>query len=98
MHLNMFSNRLPIAKLSGYAPDIPTPFDGTGDVDYRVFEQFCDRQIRAGGKALVVCGTTGESATLTRAQHAAIIRAACGVAGQFVPVIAGAGSNSTSQA
>jgi 4-hydroxy-tetrahydrodipicolinate synthase len=47
---------------------------------------------------LVVCGTTGEAPTLSRAEHAAIVRIAVGVAQGRVPVIAGAGSNSTSQA
>ena len=53
-----------VSKLSGYAPALPTPFGDDGNVDVAAFEQFCDRQIRAGATALVVCGTTGEAPTL----------------------------------
>ena len=61
-------------------------------------ERFCDRQIQEGATALVVCGTTGEAPTLSRAEHDQIVRIAVDVAHGRVPVIAGAGSNSTSQA
>ena len=49
-----------VSKLSGYAPAVPTPFDDDGNVDIAAFEHFCERQIREGATALVVCGTTGE--------------------------------------
>src|ERR1039458_2074858 len=69
-----------------------------GNVDVAAFEQFCDRQIRAGATALVVCGTTGEAPTLRPAEHATLIQIAVAVAHSRVPVIAGAGSNSTAHA
>ena len=87
-----------VSKLSGYAPALPTPFDQNGNVDSAAFEFLCDRQIQEGATALVVCGTTGEAPTLTRAEHYAIVCVAVSVAQGRVPVIAGAGSNSTSQA
>ena len=87
-----------VSRLSGFAPDVPTPFDEDGAVDSAAFERFCDRQIREGATALVVCGTTGEAPTLSRAEHDQIVRIAVDVAHGRVPVIAGAGSNSTSQA
>src|SRR6267154_6807405 len=87
-----------VSKLSCYAPALPTPFDQNGNVDSAAFAFLCDRQIQEGATALVVCGTTGEAPTLTRAEHAAIVRIAVAVAQGRVPVIAGAGSNSTSQA
>ena len=87
-----------IAMLSGYAPALPTPFANDGNIDVAAFEQFCDRRIREGATALVVCGTTGEAPTLTPAEHATLIRIAVAVAGGRVPVIAGAGSNSTAHA
>jgi 4-hydroxy-tetrahydrodipicolinate synthase len=87
-----------VSRLSGYAPALPTPFDLNGNVDSAALEAFCDRQIQEGATALVVCGTTGEAPTLSRAEHYAIICIAVGVAQGRVPVIAGAGSNSTSQA
>jgi 4-hydroxy-tetrahydrodipicolinate synthase len=87
-----------VSRLSGYAPALPTPFDQNGNVDSAAFEALCDRQIQEGATALVVCGTTGEAPTLSRAEHYAIVCIAVSVAQGRVPVIAGAGSNSTSQA
>jgi 4-hydroxy-tetrahydrodipicolinate synthase len=87
-----------ISRLSGYAPALPTPFDLSGNLDGSAFERLCERQIREGATALVVCGTTGEASTLSRAEHDAIVRMAIGVAQGRVPVVAGAGSNATSHA
>jgi 4-hydroxy-tetrahydrodipicolinate synthase len=87
-----------VSKLSGYAPALPTPFDDVGDIDSAAFDKFCGCQIREGATALVVCGTTGETATLSPAEHRTLIRIAAGVSGGRVPVIAGAGSNSTNHA
>jgi 4-hydroxy-tetrahydrodipicolinate synthase len=87
-----------VSKLSGFAPAIPTPFDQNGDIDAAALERFCDMQIDHGATALVVCGTTGEAPTLTPAEHNRIVRIAVEVAHGRVPVIAGAGSNSTSHA
>ena len=87
-----------VSKLSGYAPAIPTPFDQNGDIDAPALERFCEMQIDHGATALVVCGTTGEAPTLTRGEHDRIVRIAVDVAHGCVPVIAGAGSNATSQA
>jgi 4-hydroxy-tetrahydrodipicolinate synthase len=86
-----------VLRLSGYAPALPTPFDQDGNVNRAALEAVCERQIQEGATALVVCGTTGEAPTLTRAEHYAIICIAVGVAQGRVPVIAGAGSNSTGQ-
>jgi hypothetical protein len=87
-----------VSKLSGYAPALPTPFDDNGNIDGALFEQFCDRQIQEGAAALVVCGTTGEAPTLSLAEHRTLIRIAAGVSRGRIPVIAGAGSNSTAHA
>jgi 4-hydroxy-tetrahydrodipicolinate synthase len=87
-----------VSKLSGYAPALPTPFGDDGKVDGAAFEQFCDRQIQEGATALVVCGTTGEAPTLSPAEHHALVRIAAEVAQGRIPVIAGAGSNSTAHA
>jgi 4-hydroxy-tetrahydrodipicolinate synthase len=86
-----------VSRLSGYAPAVPTPFYERGAVDLAALEGFCDRQVCEGATALVVCGTTGEAATLTRSEQQEIVRVAVGVARGCVPIIAGAGSNSTSQ-
>jgi 4-hydroxy-tetrahydrodipicolinate synthase len=87
-----------VSRLSGYAPALPTPFRENGTIDVAALEQLCDRQIEEGATALVVCGTTGEAPTLDRREHDMIVRTAVAVAQGRVPVIAGAGSNSTSQA
>jgi 4-hydroxy-tetrahydrodipicolinate synthase len=87
-----------VSKLSGYAPALPTPFGDDGNIDCAVFERFCDRQIHEGATALVVGGTTGEAPTLTPAEHRTLIRIAVGVSYGQIPVIAGAGSNSTAHA
>jgi 4-hydroxy-tetrahydrodipicolinate synthase len=87
-----------VSRLSGYAPALPTPFDPNGNVDNAALEALCDRQIQERATALVVCGTTGEAPTLSRAEHYAIVCIAVSVAQGRVPVIAGAGSNSTRQA
>ena len=87
-----------VSKLSGYAPALPTPFGDDGKVDSAAFAQFCDCQIRESATALVVCGTTGEAPTLSAEEHSALIRIAVGAARDRVPVIAGAGSNSTARA
>jgi 4-hydroxy-tetrahydrodipicolinate synthase len=87
-----------VSRLSGYAPAVPTPFDQEGAIDTAAFERFCEAQIDHGASALVVCGTTGEAPTLTRSEHDRIVRIAVDVARGRLPVIAGAGSNATSQA
>jgi 4-hydroxy-tetrahydrodipicolinate synthase len=88
----------PVTWLAGYIPDLPTPFDANGAIDLTAFERLCERQIKAGVSAIVAGETTGEASTLTPAEHETIVRAAVGIARGRVRVIAGAGSNSTSQA
>jgi 4-hydroxy-tetrahydrodipicolinate synthase len=88
----------PATWLSGYIPDLPTPFDEAGKLDLAAFAKLCERQIEAGVSAIVAGETGGEACTLTPAEHEALVRAAVGIARGRVRVIAGAGSNSTSQA
>src|SRR5258706_11023350 len=88
----------PATWLTGYIPDLPTPFDEGDRIDLTAFARLCERQIEAGVSAIVVGETAGEAATLTPAEHDSIVRAAVGIARGRVRVIAGAGSNSTSQA
>jgi 4-hydroxy-tetrahydrodipicolinate synthase len=86
------------AWLAGYIPDLPTPFDEAGAIDLAAFAKLCERQIQAGVSAIVAGETTGEASTLTPVEHDTIIRTATEIARGRVRVIAGAGSNSTSQA
>jgi 4-hydroxy-tetrahydrodipicolinate synthase len=87
-----------VSKLSGYAPALPTPFDADGAVDTASFERLCEHQVQMGATALVVCGTTGEAPTLRPAEHHILVRIAVDVARGRIPVIAGAGCNSTAHA
>ncbi|PLW78687.1 4-hydroxy-tetrahydrodipicolinate synthase [Cohaesibacter celericrescens] len=74
-----------------------TPFR-EGAVDYKAFESFVDWQINEGTHGLVPVGTTGESPTLSHDEHKKVVEACVAVADKRVPVLAGAGSNSTSEA
>jgi 4-hydroxy-tetrahydrodipicolinate synthase len=85
-------------KLSGYMPALPTPFTDDDKIDYAAFKRLCGLQIEHGASALVVCGTTGEAATLTVAEQAQLIRIAVAAARDRVPVVAGGGSNATEHA
>lgn len=84
--------------LTGYIPDIPTPFDETGAIDLKALAWLCERQIQAGVTAIVVGETSGEFSTLRPAECDAIVRTAANIAQGRVRIIAGAGSNSTDQA
>jgi 4-hydroxy-tetrahydrodipicolinate synthase len=74
-----------------------TPMRGP-EVDREALERLVESQIQAGIDALVPCGTTGESATLSHEEHTEVIRVVVKAARKRVPVIAGAGSNSTEEA
>jgi 4-hydroxy-tetrahydrodipicolinate synthase len=75
-----------------------TPFTATGELDRDTLKKLVDRQIEAGITGLVPVGTTGESPTLTNAEHHEVIRVVVEQAAGRVPVIAGCGSNNTVEA
>ena len=81
----------------GSIPALVTPFKN-GAIDRDAFANLIENQISGGSAALVPCGTTGESATLSHAEHREVVELCIQVAGGRVPVIAGAGSNSTREA
>ena len=74
-----------------------TPFRG-GDIDEASLRDLVERQIVAGVDGLVPCGSTGESATLSHIEHRRVVELVIEMADGRVPVIAGAGSNSTREA
>ncbi|MBS5144073.1 MAG: 4-hydroxy-tetrahydrodipicolinate synthase [Butyricicoccus pullicaecorum] len=86
----------PIFTGAGVA--IVTPFTSTGEVDYEVFKEIIDHQIAHGTDAIIIAGTTGESATMTLAEHAKVVDFGCSYVAGRVPLIAGAGSNDTAAA
>lgn len=77
---------------------IVTPFKETGEVNYIKLGELLEEQIAGGTDSIVVCGTTGESATMTHDEHIKVIRYTCDVVGGRIPVIAGTGSNCTETA
>lgn len=82
---------------SGSIPALVTPFRD-GLIDEEAFRRFVDWQIANGSSALVPCGTTGESATLSYDEHYRVIELCIEQANGRVPVIAGCGSNDTATA
>ena len=79
---------------TGSAVAIVTPFCGDG-VDLEAFDRLIERQIQGGTDAIVVCGTTGEAATLSYNERMALIERCVRTVDRRVPVIAGSGTNST---
>ena len=82
---------------SGSIPALATPFRD-GSFDEAAFRKLVDWQIDNGSAALVPCGTTGESSTLSNAEHHRVIEVCIEQAAGRVPVIAGCGSNDTMNA
>jgi 4-hydroxy-tetrahydrodipicolinate synthase len=80
----------------GSMPALITPFTN-GKVDYDALKHLVDWQISEGSHGLVPMGTTGESATLSHSEHEEVIRVVVEHTAGRVPVIAGAGSNSTAE-
>ena len=83
---------------TGNCPALATPFDANGNVNYDAFGKLIDDQIAAGVDAVCVCGTTGESATMSIREHNAVVEYCVKRVNKRVKVIAGAGSNDTSAA
>ncbi|ACM36023.1 MULTISPECIES: 4-hydroxy-tetrahydrodipicolinate synthase [Rhizobium/Agrobacterium group] len=82
----------------GSMPALVTPFTETGAIDEKAFAAHVEWQIAEGSSGLVPVGTTGESPTLTHAEHKRVVELCIEVAAKRVPVIAGAGSNNTMEA
>ena len=81
----------------GSIPALITPFTEDG-IDERAFQEFVAWQIAESSHGVVPCGTTGESPTLSHAEHKRVLELCVEVAKGRVPVIAGTGSNSTAEA
>jgi len=84
-------------RFQGAIPALVTPFKD-GAIDESAFRNLVERQIKGGVQALVPVGTTGETATLSHAEHRRVVELCVETAAGRVPVIAGAGSNSTEEA
>jgi 4-hydroxy-tetrahydrodipicolinate synthase len=86
-----------LSHFKGVMPALVTPFRD-GKVDEAAFVALVERAIAAGVHGLVPVGTTGETATLSHEEHRRVVELCVGAAKGRVPVIAGAGSNSTEEA
>ena len=84
--------------LRGCGTALATPFTGRGALDERALRGFVDWQIDEGIDFLVPCGSTGEAATMTPAEHFRVVEITVEQARGRVPVVAGAGSNDTAKA
>ncbi len=84
--------------ITGSIVALVTPMREDGAVDHEALAKLVDRTVDAGTAAIVSVGTTGESATLTVSEHTDVIRNTVQVVAGRVPVIAGTGANSTTEA
>ena len=84
-----------MAIFTGAGVAIVTPFHADGSVNYDKLEELIDFQCNNGTDSIIICGTTGESATLTEAEHTEVIQKAVEFTRGRIPVIAGTGSNNT---
>jgi 4-hydroxy-tetrahydrodipicolinate synthase len=87
-----------MAIFTGAAIAIITPFNEDGSINFDAFGKIIDDQIAEGTDAIVVCGTTGESSTMTDEEHIGAIKYCVEKVAGRVPVIAGTGSNCTREA
>ncbi|MEY4643119.1 MAG: hypothetical protein RLZZ227_3113 [Pseudomonadota bacterium] len=84
--------------ISGSIVALVTPMRADGAVDYPTLQQLVEWHIQNGTNSIVAVGTTGESATLTVEEHCEVIRQTVVAANGRIPIIAGTGANSTSEA
>lgn len=87
-----------MAIFKGAGVAIVTPFHADGSVNYEEFARLIEFQIEGGTDAIIVCGTTGESSTLTHEEHLDVIRYCVKQVNGRIPVVAGTGSNCTETA
>ena len=87
-----------MAIFTGAGVALVTPFKEDGAIDFAKLNELIDFQIENGTDAIIICGTTGESATMTHEEHLDTIRACVEHVNKRVPVVAGTGSNCTETA
>ncbi|WP_026653655.1 4-hydroxy-tetrahydrodipicolinate synthase [Butyrivibrio proteoclasticus] len=87
-----------MAIFKGAGVAIATPFNANGEVNYEEFERLIEFQIANGTDAIIVCGTTGEAATMSEEEHMEVVKFCIDKVNKRIPVIAGTGSNCTETA
>lgn len=93
-----FPTQMTYTPLDGVFPAMTTPFTDDGRIDFDRLRTHARRLVDRGVDGVVPVGTTGESATLTHDEHVEVVAAVADEVGGEVPVVAGAGSNSTHEA
>lgn len=87
-----------MAIFEGAGVALITPFKENGEVNFEKLEELVEEQIAGGTDAIIACGTTGESSTMTHEEDDEVIRFICKKVDHRIPVIAGTGSNCTREA
>lgn len=87
-----------MAIFTGAGVAIVTPFNADGSINYNKLEELIDFHCNNGTDSIIICGTTGESATLSEVEHVECIKKAVEFTKGRIPVVAGTGSNSTQTA
>ena len=87
-----------MAVFKGAGVAIATPFKANGEVNYDEFTRLIEFQIENGTDAIIVCGTTGEAATMSEREHMDVVKFCIDKVAKRIPVIAGTGSNCTQTA
>ena len=87
-----------MAIFEGAGVALITPFKENGEVNFEKLEELVEEQIAGGTDAIIACGTTGESSTMTHEEDDEVIRFICKNVNHRIPVIAGTGSNCTREA
>lgn len=87
-----------MAIFKGAGVAVVTPMNEDGSVNFDKVEELVEFHIANGTDAIIACGTTGESATLPIEEHLQVVKRCIEVSNKRIPIIAGAGSNSTASA
>lgn len=84
-----------MAVFTGSGVALVTPMKENGEVNYEKLKELVEYHVANGTDSIVICGTTGESATMTEEEHSDVIKACIDYVNKRIPVIAGTGSNCT---
>ena len=87
-----------MAIFTGAGVAIATPFKQNGEINFEEFGRLIEFQIANGTDAIIVCGTTGEAATMSEREHMQVVKYCIDKVAKRIPVIAGTGSNCTATA
>ena len=84
-----------MAIFTGSGVALVTPMKENYEINYDKLEELVEYHVKNGTDSIIICGTTGESSTMTEAEHSNVIKACIDIVNKRIPVIAGTGSNCT---